>query len=149
MLHIIGKKFASSNKTEKAARKVGRVAKNARTNEEMESDYEKRAKLLMQWVDEKKSSFENPSIEKFGDGIKKVQEFNSSFTKFKNVDKPIHNNERSDLGLLLVNLQSKQRSEGVTVYSPPDGLSTDDITKAWEHLEKEQKEYSTVLKKNL
>jgi hypothetical protein len=108
------KKFASSNKTEKAARKVGRVAKNQRTNEEMETDYEKRAKNLIEWINKSRESFSEPSVEKFGDSLKKVSEFNSGFTKFKNVDKPVSNNERSDLGLLLVNLQSKQKSEGVT-----------------------------------
>jgi len=116
----------------------------------MESDYEKRAKVLLQWVKSSSENFKNPSVEKFGDNIKKVLEFNSSFTKFKNVEKPVNNNERSDLGLLLVNLQSKQRSESVTVYSPPSGLSTDDITKEWESLvNDEKKKYSTELKKAL
>jgi len=143
------KKFASSNKTEKAARKVGRVAKNLRTNEEMETDYEKRAKALIEWINVSRESFADPHVEKFGDSLKKVSEFNSSHTKFKNVEKPVNNNEKSDLGLLLVNLQSKQRSEGVTVYSPPSGLHTDDIVKLWEELEKDQKHYHSCLKKAL
>jgi len=51
------KKFASSNKTEKAARKVGRVAKNQRTNEEMESDYEKRAKFYYNGLNHHQKTF--------------------------------------------------------------------------------------------
>jgi len=67
----------------------------------------------------------------------------------KNIEKPVNNNEKSDLGLLLANLQSKQRSEAVTVYTPPTGLHTDDIQKEWESLETNQKEYSSMLKKAL
>jgi len=125
------------------------VAKNQRTNEEMETDYEKRAKAVIEWINKSRETFTDPHVEKFGDSLKKVSEYNSIYTKFKNVEKPVNNNEKTDLGLLLVNLQSKQRSEAVTVYSPPSGLHTDDISKLWEELDKDQKNYHSCLKKSI
>jgi len=76
------KKFASSNKTQKSARKVGKVAKNQKDNFNMIHDYEKRAKELLSWIDEKDKQFGNPEIKKFGRNMKEVMSYNDSLKKF-------------------------------------------------------------------
>jgi len=101
------KKFASSNKLEKSSRKLARVAKAQRENERLISDYEERARKLISWIktaDTKMSQKDN-----FGRNLKEVQDKNQQFKTFKNVEKPEHQNEKADLALLLVNLQSKQK----------------------------------------
>jgi len=103
------KKFASSNKLEKSSRKLARVAKAQRENERLISDYEERARKLISWIktaDTKMSQKDN-----FGRNLKEVQDKNQQFKTFKNVEKPEHQNEKADLALLLVNLQSKQKKK--------------------------------------
>jgi len=110
MLLIIGKKFASSNKTQKSARKVGKVAKNQRDNFNMIHDYEKRAKALLGWIDENDKRFSEPSIKKFGRNMKQVMDYNENLKNFKVKEKPPKGKEMGSLEILLVNIRSKQKN---------------------------------------
>src|SRR5690606_29926562 len=65
------KKFAASNKEQKAARKVAKVAKNQRENAEMAHDYEERAKKLKEWIAEYDEKLKDTS--NFGNNLEQVQ----------------------------------------------------------------------------
>jgi len=141
------KKFASSNKLEKSSRKLARVAKAQRENERLISDYEERARKLISWIktaDTKMSQKDN-----FGRNLKEVQDKNQQFKTFKNVEKPEHQNEKADLALLLVNLQSKQKNERMPVYQPPEDITTDAISNHWKHLDETQIQYDQLLREAL
>jgi len=104
------KKFASSNKTQKSARKIGKVAKNQRDNFNMIHDYETRAKALLEWIDEKDKQFSEPEVKKFGRNMKEVMSYNTNLKNFKVKEKPPKGKEMGSLEILLVNIRSKQKN---------------------------------------
>eukprot|EP01080_Neovahlkampfia_damariscottae_P005191 gene5191-8797_t len=140
------KKFASSNKSEKQARMIARVAQNARDNAKMATDYEERAKKLISWTDEKTGLMSNSDVKSFGNNLSKVQEHQKQFQEFKKSEKPTNTKEKADLAILLVNLQSKQKQEKFPVYYPPEELTTNAINEKWTVLEGALKEYEKNLR---
>jgi Ca2+-binding EF-hand superfamily protein len=140
------KKFASSNKSEKQARMIARVAKNAKDNAKMASDYEERAKKLLAWTAEKSEAMANHEIKSFGNNLSKVQDNQKKFQDFKKSEKPTNTKEKADLAIFLVNLQSKQKQEKFPVYYPPTELATAAINEQWNTLENIIKEYETSLR---
>jgi len=138
------KKFAAGNKEKKAARKVGRVAKNQKDNEKLMHDYEERAKKLKQWIAENDEKLQNTSD--FGNNLDEVQKKNAEFKQFAKVEKPQKAVEKADLEVLLTNLRSKQKNEHVPIYTPPKELSTEAIQEAWNELEKKQEIYDAALR---
>jgi len=143
------KKFASENKAQKSARKIQRVAKNLRDNEQMMHDYEERAKKLIDWVADSDKKMENTDPNSFGRNLQQVQEKNNAFKQFKNKEKPNFSKEKAELQILLANLQTKQKNERVPVYQPPEELSTDSINKKWSHLDETQKNYDKAIREAL
>jgi len=140
------KKFASSNKTQKSARKIGKVAKNQRDNFNMIHDYETRAKALLEWIDEKDKKFSEPEVKKFGRNMKEVMSYNTNLKNFKVKEKPPKGKEMGSLEILLVNIRSKQKIENVPIYTPPEELGSKHIATEWEKLDKDMLKYEKVLR---
>lgn len=138
------KKFASSKKTEKSARKINRIADRNKENEQMVSDYEKRAAALLAYITDKNTVLSDTS--NFGNSLAKVQATNNAFKGFKNDEKPKQNAEKNDIELMLKNFNSKQKNEGLQLYVPPENLSTATINAQWNTLEDTTSKYDKALR---
>jgi len=143
------KKFAGSNKTQKSSRKIARVAKNERDNKKQAQDYEGRAKKLLDWIKDNDKNMSNKDPKSFGNSLKEVQDKNNDFKKFKNKEKPEKAKEKADIQLQLINLQSKQKQEGVPVYQPPKEISPESINNNWGKLDSTQKIYDKQLREQI
>jgi len=143
------KKFAGSNKTQKSSRKIARVAKNERDNKKQAQDYEGRAKKLLDWIKDNDKNMSNKDPKSFGNSLKEVQDKNNDFKKFKNKEKPEKAKEKADIQLQLINLQSKQKQEGVPVYQPPKEISPESINNNWGKLDSTQKTYEQQLREQI
>lgn len=104
------KKFASSKKGERSARKIGKVTDRQQEFASQSHQYEERATDLLCWINDKMKMFSETS---FGNSLAKVQETNANLKIFKNQEKPAKNTERHDLEVFLKTLNSKQKNEGM------------------------------------
>jgi len=91
----------------------------------------------------------NKDPKSFGNSLKEVQDKNNDFKKFKNKEKPEKAKEKADIQLQLINLQSKQKQEGVPVYQPPKEISPESINNNWGKLDSTQKIYDKQLREQI
>eukprot|EP00761_Pharyngomonas_kirbyi_P011626 gb/GECH01011652.1/.p1 GENE.gb/GECH01011652.1/~~gb/GECH01011652.1/.p1 ORF type:complete len:868 (+),score=306.88 gb/GECH01011652.1/:1-2604(+) len=140
------KKFASKQKEQTAGDKVANIANRQRSNQEMQNDYEERARQFVQWVDQKTEEFQNRD---FGNCLEDVQPKFDDFTQYKENDKPPKTTERLELEGLLSSLRMKQKNEGSPVYEPPEELSQKNIDLKWNQLNQNEKEYEDQVREEL
>lgn len=138
------KKFASSGKQQKSANMISKLGKKIQENEKIISDYEARAKKLIEWTNDSNKKLSDTS--NFGNSLAKVQNTNNGFKSFKNEQKPKQNEEKGDLEITLKNLRSKQKNDGLEVYEPPKELSTEAINGHWDELGTTQEKYEKAIK---
>jgi actinin alpha len=138
------KKFAAGKKAEKSGRKVTRIAEMDKQNSQIASDYEARAKKLIDWIGEKNTTLSDTS--NFGNSLVKVQQTSNNFKQFKNEEKPKQGAEKTDIELLLKNLNTKQKNEGLQLYVPPEELSTNTINQRWDELEATSSKYDKAVR---
>jgi len=138
------KAFAASNKEKKAANQISRAAKNAKQNKDLIHDYEERAKKLKEWIANADDKLGNTTD--FGNNLGEVMKKASEFNDYKKKQKPGQQSEKSDLAVMLANLQGKQRNEMVAVYEPPSDITTKAIQDVWDQLEKKQQVYDDALR---
>nr|CAG4714688.1 unnamed protein product [Naegleria fowleri] len=143
------KKFASSNRAEKAGRKLAKVAKREQELNDMKNDYERRAKNLVDWIDGNADRLSEPSFEHFGNSLKKAEDRKEEFSQYKDQEKPGQSTEKNDLELLLSNIRTKQKNEGLPIYEPPVELSTSTINDKWDNLNKRQDVYDKALREHI
>jgi actinin alpha len=141
------KKFASSNKADKAAKRIGNAAKKQRDLEQLQHDYERRAKELIDWTNGATDNLANTdNLADECNSLPKAEAKNNDFKDFKTNVKPKKEAEKNDLELLLTNIRSKQKSEGLPLYNPPAELSPNAIQELWEKLGLVQEKYDKVIR---
>jgi len=86
------------------------------------------------------------SKKKFGRNMKEVMSYNTNLKNFKVKEKPPKGKEMGALEILLVNIRSKQKTENVPVYTPPEQLASKAIATEWEKLDKDMLQYEKVLR---
>lgn len=143
------KKFASSNKNEILGKKISKVAQSQRELEQMQHDYERRAQALNEWMDSSSDKLADPTFEHFGNSLAKALPRAEEFKQFKDSDKPEKAKERTDLELLLSNIRTKQKSEGLPIYKPPQELDSPALTDKWGKLGLLQDRYDVALKAHI
>lgn len=143
------KRFASSRKAEQSAKKIAKISKRERELRDMEHDYERRAGAWKQWSETAITEHQDTSFDHFGNSLAKVVERNTAFKQFKDVQKPPQSAERVDLEILLTNIRSKQKTEGLPIYNPPQEISTPVLHELWDNLNDTQDVYDKALREHL
>lgn len=143
------KRFAAGNKADLAGKKIAKIAQTKRELEQMQHDYETRATALDQWMDESQSKLEDPSFEHFGNSLAKTLPKAEAFKQFKDSDKPEKSKERVELELLLNNIRTRQKTEGLPVYRPPEHLETSALSSKWGKMGLMQDKYDVALRSHL
>jgi len=143
------KRFAAGNKADLAGKKIAKVAGTQKELEQMQHDYERRANALNDWMDTSSDKIAEPSFDHFGNSLAKTLPKAEEFKKFKDSDKPEQAKERVDLELLLNSIRTKQKTEGLPVYRPPENLDTPQLTSKWGKLGLLQERYDVALRAHL
>jgi len=143
------KRFAAGNKAELAGKKIAKIAQTKRELEQMQHDYETRATALDQWMDESSGKLEDPSFDHFGNSLAKTLPRAEEFKKFKDSDKPEQSKERVELELLLNTIRTRQKTEGLPIYRPPEPLDTPQLSSKWNKLGLMQEKYDVALRSHL
>jgi len=144
------KKFSSNQKAEKAAKKIGAAAKKQKELEAMQHEYEVRARALLAWINEAIAAYSDPEgMRKESNSLAKVTVKSGEFKEFKNKQKPPKLTDKNDLEVLLTNIRSKQKNEGLPQYNPPEELTTQAIDGTWDSLNSTQESYDKALSQHL
>jgi Ca2+-binding EF-hand superfamily protein len=143
------KKFAAGNKAELAGKKISKITSTQKELEQLEHDYEQRATALDQWMDVHCEKLSDTSPEHFGNSLARVLPKSEQFKQFKDNEKPEKAKERVELELLLASIRTKQKSEGLPLYRPPEHLNTPQLSNKWQRLGQLQEEYDVALKAHI
>lgn len=129
-------KLAAGNMKENAADKVNKYLEFRNRNKILKDDYEKRAKLLVEWLLEKIQWFKNPTDDKTS-SIKDFEEYVKS-------DKPNHEAEDFEIRNIYYDLQQRLASNGQPAYIPPKDLSLASIDEHWTSLKNNEVVYKSI-----
>ncbi|CAG8552262.1 1003_t:CDS:2, partial [Scutellospora calospora] len=134
--------FSHLDKIETAGRRVAKFAEVMQSVWDMEHDYERRVRQLMQNVIDKKNVWANS---KFDGSYSHAKRQSAEFTQYKSSEKRAWVSEKSDIDTLLGNIQTKLKTYDLQPYHPPAGLTLNDLDKAWQSLiDAEAKRYKTI-----
>jgi actinin alpha len=138
-------RFASQDQKENSARRCAKFLKFIRDMKSREDEYERRARASLAWVAENKQRFEDY---KFGDTLAEAQTYQAELRKFVVEGRPQQEGERMDLEMLFAEIQTELKVNSRAPYTPPEGLSPDDIQSAFDGLGKAQKGYARAVRDN-
>jgi hypothetical protein len=135
--------FAGQKKAGEASNTIGRIVDSRSANEKLKNDYERKAKELKHWINDKDNHMKDRTTDGTIEDInKKLHDLEDHRSK----DKPPKAAEKLDLENLLNTLQMKLKNSNQTAYVPPDGLKTHDIEKEWNGLTQDEKDRENWLR---
>ncbi|KAG9295436.1 hypothetical protein G9A89_013465 [Geosiphon pyriformis] len=123
--------FSALDKVEIAGRRVAKFAEVMQSVWDMEHDYERRVKKLMQDVADRKSIWGNA---RFDSTYADAKRQSAEFIQYKSSEKRAWVAAKRDLDTLLGNVQTKLKTYGLHPYNPPPGLTLADLDKVWQGL---------------
>eukprot|EP00730_Choanoeca_flexa_P012847 TRINITY_DN4677_c0_g1_i1.p1 TRINITY_DN4677_c0_g1~~TRINITY_DN4677_c0_g1_i1.p1 ORF type:complete len:900 (+),score=364.16 TRINITY_DN4677_c0_g1_i1:69-2702(+) len=126
------KAFASSNKSELAAKKIAAVLETNREHEAMMEQYDTMSTALLEWI--------NATIDKLDDrpALNTVAECQENFeanTTFRSNEVPPKLEEKGQLEMHYSTLQTKLRLSGRPPYVPSEGKEIEDVNARWKDME--------------
>eukprot|EP01104_Vermistella_antarctica_P019844 TRINITY_DN805_c0_g1_i1.p1 TRINITY_DN805_c0_g1~~TRINITY_DN805_c0_g1_i1.p1 ORF type:complete len:2712 (-),score=1016.99 TRINITY_DN805_c0_g1_i1:134-8269(-) len=123
--------FASSNKKDDAARRVGKLVDLTATIDQMKANYETSAKALMEWVEQKVTSL---GEREFDNSLSGVRTQMSDFKTYQTEEKPPKTAEKLNVESLLNEIALKLKAASRPPFVPSDGVRQEDIENAWAKL---------------
>jgi len=120
--------FAGSQKAEVAGRRISKLVGLLKSNEELRSDYENRAKEWLDWAGNKLDEFQKAEFDNTLEGAKKHLDMIHEYQK---EEKPNRAGQKFGIEGLYKNLQVNLRNNGRAPYVPPEGLTPKDINDKW------------------
>ena len=141
-LSFLWKQFASSAKNERVMSHISKICRKERVNRKLMTGYEQRATKLMDWMRKKAEEYRNSD---FGTTEEKVYQCQKDVASFKKNAKPTKAAEKGDLETALAYLQTKLITENRPTYSPPGGMSSQDISDRWSDMCKRETKYEDEL----
>lgn len=135
--------FSASQKAETAAKRVAKLLEFTEANNQAKSDYEKRAKDLVDWINETITKHEDRN---FGDSTDAIQQQLDAFKSYKTNEKPPKATELGDLESSFNALQAKLRLNNRPSFVPASGLSPQELDALWLKLEKSEQDRAEALR---
>jgi len=134
--------FANSQKGEVAGRRIGKLISLARQIEQLKDEYTLRARALMEWIKAKDTYFVDLSFERNSDTvITQVNEFQA----YRKTEKKPKRSEKFELETIYATLITKLRVNRRPAWTPPSGLTIEDVENAWNNLMTDEKARSALL----
>jgi len=138
--------FSASRKQEVAARRVGRLVDFASSAEQMQNDYNTKAKQLVEWIEAKSVEMKDRNFPNNLEGVSKLL---SELIDYKNNTKPDKDAEKVALETLFNAIQMKLRSNNRPAFVPEKGHSPSEIDHKWNDLSKEERDREDALRREL
>jgi actinin alpha len=138
-------RFASHEQKETSARRCAKFLKFIRDMKTRQDEYERRARELLNWSATTGTRFEET---KWGETLGEAQQHHQDLRKFVVEERPKHEGEKLDLETLFAEIQTELKVNSRAAYTPPEGLTPDDIQAAFDGLNKKQKAYAREVRDN-
>ncbi|KAI8914816.1 calponin homology domain-containing protein [Powellomyces hirtus] len=122
--------FSAQDKMGTAGRRVGQLGQIIQQAWEMQNDYEERVRTLMSDIGGMQTTWVRSSFGGYTDARRQLHEFET----YKNTTKRGWVAERRELDSLLGNIQTKLKTYNLRPYTPPAGLTLQDLSATWEAL---------------
>ncbi|KAJ3090105.1 hypothetical protein HK102_004663 [Quaeritorhiza haematococci] len=122
--------FSAMDKVGTAGRRVGQFGQVMSQVWEMQHDYERRVRQLMNDIGVMQGFWSRSVFQNYPDAKRQLLEFEN----YKSTTKRSWVVEKRDLDTLLGNIQTKLATYNLTPYNPPQGLTLRDLENVWEGL---------------
>jgi len=134
--------FTSSQKGEIAGRRIGKLVGLARNIEQLKDEYTTRARALMEWIKTKDAYMTDRSFDRSPEStVNQVNEFQT----YRKTEKKPKRSEKFELETIYANLLTKLRVNRRAVWTPPAGLTIEDVEQAWSTLMADEKARAALL----
>jgi Ca2+-binding EF-hand superfamily protein len=138
--------FSQMEKVENAGRRVEKFVSNMQGAWEMQNNYERRMKALLQSIVKQHRAWEEAH---FDGTYADAKEQSRHFTQYKQKEKREWVAEKSDLAGLLGNIKTKLNTYRLRPYQPPPELSLEALDTAWSGLMEAERTRSQVINNNI
>jgi len=138
-------RFASQDQKQVAAQRCANFLKFLREVKARQDEYERRARALLTWVDERVGEFKN---REFGATLGEAQEFQAALRAFVVTARPAQEGEKIDLENLFAEIQTQLKVNNRRPYVPPEGLAPEELEAALDALTAAQKAYAAAVREN-
>ncbi|KAI8996744.1 calponin homology domain-containing protein [Gaertneriomyces semiglobifer] len=123
--------FSVQDKLGVAGRRVGQLGQVMQQSWDMQNDYERRVRTLIESIGNVETHWKRSStFAGYTDARRQLHEFET----YKSTTKRGWVAERRDLAALLGNIQTKLKTYNLRSYSPPEGLTLQDLSVRWDQL---------------
>ena len=134
--------FSQMEKVENAGRRVEKFVSNMQGAWDMQSNYERRMRALLQQIAKQWSSWEKAE---FDGTYANAKAQSTHFTTYKRDQKRKWVAEKSDLAGLLGNIKTKLNTYQLKPYEPPSDLSLGAVDQVWNGLMDAERKQSQVI----
>jgi len=134
--------FASSQKGEISGRRVGKLVALTRQIESLKDEYTTRARALMEWIKIKNIYFSDTSFDRSSASV--IQQVNE-FQAYRKIEKKPKRSEKFELEAIYATLITKLRVNRRPAWTPPEGLTIEDLDGAWNDLVNNEKARAALL----
>jgi Ca2+-binding EF-hand superfamily protein len=134
--------FSQMEKVENAGRRVEKFVSNMSGAWEMQNNYERRMRALLEQITSQQQRWEQAQ---FDGTYTEAKEQSRTFTKYKQSQKRDWVAEKSDLAGLLGNVKTKLNTYRLRPYEPPADLSLEALDQAWIRLMEAERNRSQII----
>jgi len=138
-------RFANEGLKEAAAAQAAEWLKFLRDIFARQNDYERRARILLNWTKDSRAAWDNYS---FGSTFEEANEAFNQLRHFVTSDKPPREGEKMDLEALYAEIQTTLQVNGLAPFTPPEDVSPDRIQKAMDLLTEDQNAQGVRVREN-
>jgi Ca2+-binding EF-hand superfamily protein len=138
-------RFASEGLKEAAAAQAAEWLKFLRDIFARQNDYERRARLLLNWAKASRCAWDNFA---FGDSMAQATAAFDNLRNFVTREKPPKEGEKMDLEALYAEIQTTLKVNGLAPYDPPEDCTPDRIQDGIDTLTRDQNEHGRKVREN-
>ncbi|KAK6430560.1 alpha-actinin [Oleoguttula sp. CCFEE 5521] len=134
--------FSHMERVENAGRRVEKFVSNMQGTWEMQNNYERRMRALLEQIAQQRKLWE---IGKFDNTYADAKAQYNTFAKYKSEDKRTWVGEKSDVAGMLGNIKTKLNTYHLNPYEPPEELRLEALDQAWNGLMTAERERSRII----
>jgi len=138
-------RFANEGLKEAAAAQAAEWLKFLRDIFARQNDYERRARLLLNWTKASRAAWDNYD---FGNSLDEANDAFAQLRNFVTKDKPPKEGEKMDLEALFAEIQTTLKVNGLAPFEPPEDVSPDRVQRAMDLLTEDQNAQGVKVREN-
>jgi len=138
-------RFASEGLKDSAAKQAAEWLDFLRQIMSLQNDYERRARLLLEWGESAKQSWEGYN---FGDTSEEAKQAFDELRTFVTETKPVQAGEKMDLEALFAEIQTILKVNNLSAYTPPEDVTPESLQDAFSKVSEAQDTHATHVREN-